>query len=193
MKRDEGQDDRELRDRLRALRVDPPAEPFLGALHRRLASAGVPDRPGLWQRLWSPAPRGSPWVWPAFAGAGVAAVLVFALFRTAPPSPVGRPVTVASAELPATKVAVVRMNLTAEVAVESAHIRISLPDGLVFWADGKELAQRSFEWTQPLHAGDNDIPIAVRGSRPGQYRMTLTANIGKDRVEDDVLIQVIDG
>ena len=193
MKKDAELDDRDLRDRLRTLRVDPPAEPFGGALHRRLVAAGAPDRPGLWQRLWSPGARGSPWVWPAFAGAGVAAMLVFALLRGAPVTPAGRPMTVASAELPATKVAVVRMNLTAEVAVETARIRVSLPDGLVFWADGKELAQRSFEWTQPLHAGDNDIPIAVRGSRPGQYRMTLTASIGNDRIEDDVLIEVIDG
>ena len=87
----------------------------------------------------------------------------------------------------------VRINLSAEVAVESAHIQVNLPEGLVFWAGGQELPQRSFEWTQPLRAGDNDIPIAVRGTRPGRYRMTLSARIGSQRVEDEVVLEVIDG
>jgi hypothetical protein len=95
--------------------------------------------------------------------------------------------------LPATKVAVVHVNLSAEVPVESALIRVSVPDGLVFWAEGEELPQRSFEWTQPLRAGDNEIPVAVRGLRPGKYRMTVSAYIGSERVEDEVLLEVVSG
>ena len=97
------------------------------------------------------------------------------------------------AQFPATKVAVVRVNLTAEVAVESAHIRISLPEGLYFWADGQELPQRSFEWSQPLHAGDNDIPIAVRGQTPGRYRLTVSTRIGEQRIDEDVVLEVVEG
>ncbi len=96
----------------------------------------------------------------------------------------------ATVEFPATKVAMVRINLSAEAAVQSAQIQVTLPEGLVFWADGQELAQRSFSWSQPLKAGDNDIPIAVRGLRAGHYRMTVTAKMGNAQVEDDVLLEV---
>ena len=78
-------------------------------------------------------------------------------------------------------------------AVESAHIRISLPEGLYFWADGQELPQRSFEWSQPLHAGDNDIPIAVRGQTPGRYRLTVSTRIGEQRIDEDVVLEVVEG
>jgi hypothetical protein len=77
--------------------------------------------------------------------------------------------------------------------VESARIRVSLPQGLVFWSDGKALPQPALEWTQPLAAGDNDIPIAVRGERPGRYRMTVSALVGGERVEHEVLLEVTAG
>jgi hypothetical protein len=85
------------------------------------------------------------------------------------------------------------VNLSAEVEVADAHIRVELPEGLAFWSDGEALNQRHFEWTQPLRAGDNEIPIAVRGLKPGRYRMTVSALIGSERVEDEVLLQVVDG
>ena len=57
------------------------------------------------------------------------------------------------------------------IAVESAQMHVELPPGLSFWADGAELPQRSLDWEQPLKMGDNVIPIAVRGARPGEYRV----------------------
>lgn len=173
-------EDRELRERLRALRQEPARTgEFSSSLHRRLAAAGAPDEPSLWRRL-----GGHKILWPALGAATAAALLLLV--------PLSRRAG-SSVELPATKVAVVRLNLTAEVPVESARIQVRLPEGLVFWADGHELAQRSFEWTQPLRAGDNDIPIAVRGQRPGRYRLTVTAHIDGQRVDDEVLLDVVDG
>jgi hypothetical protein len=180
---------RDLRERLRALRDDAPDGGFAASLHRRLVEAGPPAPPPLWRRLVSGLQGEQRFLWLVTASAcAVALVLALGSLRGGT-----RPAAAAAAQLPATKVAVVRVNLSAEVAVEAADIRVSLPDGLVFWADGQELAQRSFEWSQPLRAGDNDIPIAVRGLRPGQYRMTVTALFGKERVEEDVLLEVTDG
>jgi hypothetical protein len=188
---------RDLAERLRELREAPPEEDFRAALHRKLVAAGPPDEPSWWRRLrlrlageggQSGAGR---MLWPAL---GVAAgVAVFALLSRAPGQVQPQPLASAATQLPATKVAVVRVNLSTEVAVADAHIKVRLPEGLVFWADGQELAQREFEWTQPLDAGDNDIPIAVRGQRPGSYRMVVWANIGGASVEDEVLLEVVGG
>ena len=77
--------------------------------------------------------------------------------------------------------------------VEAARIRVSLPAGLSFWSEGRELAQRDFEWTQPLSTGDNEIPIAVRGQRPGRYRIGVETRIGNERIEDEIMIEVTGG
>ena len=190
MKTTGGSEGRDLRDRLRELKVDAPDEGFSASLHRRLVSAGAPDTPGIWRRLW-PSLRTEPRLLrPAFGiAAGLAVFLVLGQLHDLSRSHGGAVV----AQFPATKVAVVRVNLTAEVAVESAHIRISLPEGLYFWADGQELPQRSFEWSQPLHAGDNDIPIAVRGQTPGRYRLTVSTRIGEQRIDEDVVLEVVEG
>ena len=185
-----GESGRDVRDRLRELRVDPPDGGFSASLHRRLLAAGAPRTAGLWRRIW-PAANAPRLLWPGLAiAAGLAAIVVVSQLRDHRAG--GSRGTVAT-DVPATKVAVVRVNLSAEVAVESAQIRVSLPEGLVFWADGEALPQRAFEWTQPLRAGDNDIPIAVRGLRPGRYRMTVTARFGDQRVEDEVVLEVVDG
>ena len=50
-------DSRDLRDRLRELRVEPPDGGFGAALHRRLTAEAPPRAPSLWRRLWpSPSP-----------------------------------------------------------------------------------------------------------------------------------------
>jgi len=185
-----GSDGRDLRERLRELQINPPDDGFSASLHRRLVAAGSPDVPGVWRRLW-PSLKAEPRVlWPALGvAAGLAVFLILGQFHDVS-HPHGGGVV---AQLPATKVAVVRVNLTAEVAVENAHIRISLPDGLYFWADGRELPQRTFEWSQPLRAGDNDIPIAVRGQTPGRYRLTVSTRIGEQHIDEDVVLEVVEG
>jgi len=176
----------DVESRLRALREDPPDRGFEAALHRKLAEAGAPSPRPFWRTL--PELR---FFWPSFAG-GVALALAALFFARPHPAPVSH-AEAAVTQLPATKVAVVRVNLSAEVAVQDAQIRVELPEGLTFWSDGEQLHQRQFEWTQALRAGDNEIPIAVRGLRPGRYRMTVSALIGSERVTDEVMLQVVDG
>ena len=194
---------RELASRLRALRVDAPDGGFGAALHRKLVQAGPPAEPTWWRRMLGQLgqlvpPAGALHPGRALLGPALGAAVAAAAFvvlgpqrQPLPASPSAGALVVA--QVPATKVAVVRVNLSADVAVQDARIRISLPDGLYFWADGQELAQREFEWTQPLEAGDNDIPIAVRGRQPGSYRMTVTARINGASVVDDVLLEVVGG
>lgn len=186
-------DDRDVRDALRALRVDPDPGEFEAGLRRKLLAAGPPEAPAPWRRLLDVLTRRPAVLWPALGA--VAGLLVFAFASTLPiRQPAHDPATAAAVTvLPATRVAVVRVNLSAEVPVDAAHIRVSLPPELSFWADGRELPQRTFEWTQALGAGDNEIPIAVRGKRPGRYRIAVSAVIGADRVDDEIVLEVTSG
>jgi len=179
-------DEAELRRRLRGLRAEPEDAGFARALHRRLVEAGSPP-PAPWDRLRAGARRLR---WPtAGVAAGVAAYFLVAALR-GPALPRTSEVAEAAARVPASQVALVHLNLSAEVAVASADIQVSLPEGLVFWADGGALAERSFAWQQPLAAGNNEIPIAIRGQRPGRYHLTVTARVGAERIEHDVLLEV---
>ncbi len=186
--------DHELRRRLAALRIDPPEGDFALALRRRLVEAGPPAPPSWLARLRE-AVRLPRLLWPAVGvAAGVAAFLILAPASRPPGRVEGGPDTGSpSAVLATSQVAVVRLNLSADVAVDAARIRITLPPGLSFWSDGQALAQRDFEWTQSLSPGDNEIPIAVRGQRAGRYRIAVDALVGGQRVEDSVLIEVTSG
>jgi len=178
--------------RLRALRVDPPEDGFSADLHRRLAAAGPPRVPGMWAKLRQGLERWRPVMWPAVGvAAGVAAFLVLAALQpSALPAAVAE---VPAVRVPASKVALIRLNFSADVAVQSAQLHVELPPGLSFWSDGQELAQRELDWEQPLSAGDNVIPIAVRGARTGEYRVIATARVGEQEIEHDVVLKVVDG
>jgi hypothetical protein len=183
-------EDRELRRRLAALRTDLPDGDFQAGLRRRLLAAGPPPDPSPWARVVE-ALRPRRLLWPALGAAvGAAAALLLATPALRHPDAGAAPF---GTSLASSQVAVVRLNLSADGPVDAAHIRISLPPGLSFWADGRELAARDFEWSQPLDAGDNEIPIAVRGQRPGRYRIGVDARIGDQRIEDEVLIEVTGG
>jgi hypothetical protein len=182
-------EDRELRRRLGALRADLPEGDFQASLRQRLVAAGPPADPSPWARL-AEALRPRQVRWAALAAVGAAALLLVTGLALRPPAGGGKPF---GTTLASTQVAVVRLNLSAEAPVDAAHIRITLPPGLSFWADGQALAARHLEWSQPLEAGDNEIPIAVRGQRPGRYRIAVDARIGGQRIEDEVLIEVTGG
>lgn len=175
----------DLRRRLRDLRVEPEDDGFGRALELKLIRAGPPRTPGPWVLFRAAALARL--AWPAAGlAAGVTAFLV--LFALG-----GVPGSAAVSRLPASQVAVIHLDLTADAAIAAADIRVSLPEGLVFWSEGRELAQRSFEWTQPLGAGINEFPIAVRGLRPGHYRVQVTARAGAERLAHDVLLEVTHG
>lgn len=183
-----------LREELRSLRIDPPDGGFSQALHRRLAAAGAPSEPSFWRRLLDSRSAATRLLWPAFGLAvGLACFFILSSWRPGPTQPAGGDSLAAATAVPSTKVAVIRINLSAEAEVASAEIRIHLPEGLVFWSDGEALTQRSVGWTQSLAAGNNEIPIAVRGYRPGLYRVRVSAYIGDEWVDDEIPLEVIGG
>ena len=177
-----------LREQLRGLRIDPPVEGFETALHRRLVEVGPPDVLSFWHRPLAHFFGNWRLLWPA-AGAAVGLAVVLAMAVVTRTSTV----SIAGIAVPSTKVAIVRVNLNVDVAVANADIKVQLPEGLVFWSDGQPLAQREFEWKQPLAVGDNYIPIAVRGERPGKYKMIMSAHMGEEQVNHEVVLEVIGG
>jgi hypothetical protein len=199
----EDDDGADVRRRLRALRVDAPEGAFAAALHRRLTAA-APDRAA---RLGARVARwlgGRPWLaWPALGAAcGVAvAVVVLAARGTFRPSLApgaamadgGRARQEVPVRVPADKVAVIHLTFTAEVLLDDVDFSVSLPDGLSFWSEGVRLADRSFSWRGRLAAGENAVPIAVRGDRPGRYRVKAVARASGHEVEHEVFLEVVEG
>jgi len=192
-------EERALRERLGALREDPPELGFQASLHRRLVAAGPPEPAPGWDRVRWFLRRSAPVLWPSVGvAAGVAAFLIMSGLQQPPPPPqvtaeAPRQLEAPGTAVPASKVAVIKLDFTADVAVEEADFQVSLPEGLTFWADGEDLPLRSFTWTQPLNAGSNVIPIAVRGHKPGRYLVTALARAGDQEIEHDVVLEVTDG
>lgn len=198
MSEPEESEDRALRERLAALRDDAPGPDFQALLHRRLVEAGPPTPAPGWDAVRAFWRRRAPVLWPAVGvAAGVATFLVLGAVRgpavTGPDVPALAGLERPGTQVPVSKVAVIKLDFTADVAVEQADFQVSLPEGLSFWADGEELPLRSFQWTQALNAGSNVIPIAVRGQRPGRYLVTALARAGDQRIEHDVVLEVTGG
>jgi hypothetical protein len=180
--------------RVRALNVDPPSEPFASRLHERLVAAGQNARAHGWRRLrdWL---RARPHVtWPA-AGmlAGAATFALLTVFARAPRAPIAA-VEPAAGEstyrVPASKVALVRLNFAAEVVVDGVTFDVELPEGLAFWSRGQSLPERQFRWAGRLEAGDNWIPIAIKAERPGRFRVLARVHAGEQVLENQVVLEV---
>ena len=183
-------EDEVLRRRLQALREEPASIEFQSGLHRRLVAAGPPGPASGWERVQGWLRRGAPLLWPASGLAlGVAVFFLLGSMR----EPRGLASEVPGSTVPASKVAVINLDFSADVAVEQADFQVSLPEGLSFWADGEELPLRSFSWSQSLSAGSNVIPVAVRGHKPGRYLVTALARMGEQRMEHEVVLEVTDG
>jgi len=190
--------DKDLDAALRNLRRDPPdAHGFSMGLHRRLVEAGSPAPAGLFERFreWF---SSSSWAPGSLAGAVVGAA-TFALFFTfipPPPSQEG-PTQIATASevhvVSAQKVALIHFQFSADQDVRDVNMRVSLPEGLAFWADGEMLEERSFAWVTDLRSGSNDVPIAVRGDSPGRYTVVASAVMDGQWVDHRVVLEVTKG
>jgi hypothetical protein len=187
---------------LRELRVDPPGgQAFQAALHRRLVAAGPPPAQSFTARLREAFARRPALVWPTVGV--LCGVLAFtALRRLDGPGPVVRtePAPVVPSgevaptyQVPSSKVAVIKLNFAATVDVADVSFEVELPEGLHFWSGGQKLADRIFRWPGELRAGDNLIPVAVRGDRAGLYRVKARAVAAGETVEHEVVLDVKGG
>lgn len=201
--------DADLRAQLRALAQDLPDRGFSQALHRRLMAEPAPSPAGAGERAAEWLRQRRAWLWPAGGlAAGVAAyALLFVLHgdpRAVAPLVASAPVPAApqvvstgpvlpSFRVPASKVAVIKLAFAAEVAVEDVTFEVKLPEGLAFWSGGKRLPERSFRWPGRLEAGENLVPIAVRGERPGRYPVIASVEVDGRVLEHKVVMEVTAG
>jgi len=195
----------ELLKALRALSVDAPDRGFRAALHQRLVAEPTPAAPGPFDRTWAWLRDQRSWLWPAgglAAGVAAYALLVMvhgnpggrdatqtAIVQASPTTPANGPV-LPSFRVPSSKVAVIKLAFSAEVAVEDVTFEVTLPEGLAFWSSGKRLDERTFRWPGRLDAGENLIPIAVRSDRPGRYPVVATVEIEGHVLEHRVVLDV---
>jgi hypothetical protein len=198
-------DDTELRKALRALSVDAPDRGFRAALHQRLAAEPTPAARGSFSRALAWLRERRAWAWPVgglAAGAAAYALLMVVhgnpvgrempqtpIAQAAPTPPANGPV-LPSFRVPSSKVAVIKLAFSADVAVEDVTFEVTLPEGLAFWSSGKRLDERTFRWPGRLDAGENLIPIAVRGDRPGRYPVVATVEIEGRVLEHRVVLDV---
>ena len=198
-------DGAKMREALRALSVDAPDNGFRAALHQRLAAEPAPGGVGLLDRAWAWLRGRSAWLWPV--GGLAAGVAVYALLVVVHGNPIGpqtaqpqvvqtTPTSIASGpvlpifRVPSSKIAVIKLAFAAEVAVEDVTFEVTLPEGLAFWSSGRRLDERTFRWPGRLDAGENLIPIAVRGDRPGRYPVVATVEVGGRVLEHRVVLDV---
>jgi hypothetical protein len=92
--------------------------------------------------------------------------------------------------VPASKVALVKVDFVAAQAIEDVLFEITLPDGLRFVSGGSELAERSVRFSGRLAPGSNPIPIAVRGPRAGRYKVIAHAVGPELDVTHEVVLEV---
>lgn len=191
-------EDREIQGLLGSLREDSGADDsFRATLHGRLVDARASERRGVLAALRGVFTRWPGIAWPATGvAAGAAAFALLVAMQGAPPvatteAPSAIPAPAVTAmHVPVEKVAVIRVNFSAEITIEDVQFEVTLPDGLRFWSRGERLADRSFTWRGRLSQGDNLFPIAVRGERAGRYHVKAAALVDGRRIEHDVVLDV---
>lgn len=176
---------------------------FQASLRQRLAQEPPPVRP-LRARLWGWLEGARLDSQPRLILAGCAmAALVFAvpalhqlhsLHRGSGPGAATSPVdheVAAAFQVPQQRIAVVRFDFVADVEVPEVEFEVTLPSELDFIDEGKALPERRIVWRGSLASGSNPIPLAVRGSKPGRYRVTAQARGEGLAVRHDILLEVV--
>ena len=164
---------------------EPLPDGFSRALHQALVAAGPPRRSFFDAVRAAIAMR--PMTFAASAAALAALVSVggtLALTRHAPP------MQAIAYRVPESKLALVKVDFVAEKEVADVDFEITLPDGLRFVSGGQQLAERSFRFQGALRAGDNPIPIAVKGPRAGRYKVIAHAVGPSLDVTQEVVLEV---
>ena len=176
----------------RKLGATPLPEGFALELHRQLVEAGAPPLSLAERVRRAIAARPLLAMLGAATAAASLAVLISAEARrpsvvASAPAPVE---SLAEARLPRAKVALVKIDFVAAEAVDDVEFEVMLPDGLRFFSKGQELAERSFRWHGRLGAGSNPLPVAVKGERPGRYRVVAHAVGDGVDVTHEVVLEV---
>jgi anti-sigma factor RsiW len=181
-------------------RSESPPAGFQASLHLRLAQEPPPRLPlsgRLWRWLESVGLDSAPRLGVATAGLGLI-VLIAALPALRGPSVVGRgshgaagEEVAAAFQVPQQHVAVVRFDFVADVEVPDVEFEVTLPSELHFMDAGQPVPEQKLVWRGSLSSGSNPIPLAVRGSKPGRYRVTARARGAGISVRHDILLEVV--
>jgi hypothetical protein len=164
---------------------EPLPDGFGLRLHQALAQAGRPS-PARWRERVAAGLRARPLAFAAMAAALAATVAVSGTLAWIDDPPPPEP----THQVPASKVALVKVDFVAAQAIEDVIFEITLPDGLRFVSGGSELAERSFRFNGRLAPGSNPIPIAVRGPRAGRYKVIAHAVGPELDVTHEVVLEV---
>lgn len=205
----------ELQQTLRLLRQIGVSEPlpaqFQASLHRRLA-ATPPPALSLRARLWQFAERlridSAPRLLLAGAALGVLVLLPVVLrdrghsvtASNSGGTSVGPSASTAagpeqevaaSFRVPAQRTAVLRFDFVADVEVPDVEFEVTLPSELFFIDGAEPVPEKRLVWRGSLSSGSNPVPLAVRGSKPGRYRVTAHARGEGVDVTHDILLEVV--
>ncbi len=176
----------------------PVPTDFSLKLRERLRQEPAPTIP-LFTRLWWKLEQlgldSGPRLWTVAMAASVLVLLSIGTLRDRGPSQaavfVPEETVAASFRIPTHRVAVVQLDFVADVSVEDVQFEISLPGELEFVDGGQAVVERQLSWRGSLSVGSNPVPVAVRGVRPGRYRVTAKAS-GRDvTVRHEVMLEVV--
>lgn len=191
----------ELREAVSLLRQvgrSEPVPPWQAELRRRLSQQPAPS-PSLPARIWQVLERlgldSTPRLGLAAAGLGLLLIAVPLGLRTRgePTAAVFVPdeQIAASFRVPSQRIAVVQLDFVADDAVDDVQFEVTLPSGLQFIDAGRPLVERTLSWRGSLATGSNPIPLAVRGDRPGRYRVVALARGSGIEVRHNILLEVV--
>jgi hypothetical protein len=191
----------ELREAVSLLRQFGRSEavpPWQAELRRRIAQQPVPS-PSLSARLWRFLERlgldSAPRLGLAAAGLGllVIAIPIGLRSRGEPSAAVFVPEEqiAASFRVPSQRIAVVQLDFVTDDAVSDVEFEVTLPSGLQFIDAGRPLLERTLSWRGSLATGSNPIPLAVRGDKPGRYRVVAHARGPGLEVRHNIMLEVV--